>query len=256
MIGSSPRLAIPLCTAIICLACSPPLELGSDLLWTASHESGDLSEWTAESSGEIKISNASDDITVSSEGAHRGHFSVKLVNATLSDRHDEGPELSRILGAESDAYYSAWFQLADSYQLTSDITLLRLRSRSSADNTLFDGEDVQVRSTPDGQFVVTALSHNPAFLRAPVADPAPLVGAKQWFQLELRYEPQSSGRLRVWLDGKLVYDLSERAGSPGDQMVLSACNCTEEEPSEPLVVFLDDAAVSLSRVAPDGRLAN
>jgi hypothetical protein len=257
LIRSSARLALPLCAAIICLACSAPLDLGSDLLWTAEHESGDLSEWTADYSEAITLSK-SDTAAVSSEDAHRGHFAVKLVNATLDRGEDDpqGPELSHALTTERDAYYSAWFSLPAGQTLTSNLIVLRLRSRSATEPTLFDGEEVQLRGAPDGRFVVSVFSHNPAFLRAPIANPAPLVSAGIWFQLELRYEPQSAGRLRVWLDGVMIYDLSERPGAPGDELVLSVGGATEEAVKTPFVVFVDDAAVSLAQVAPNGRLAD
>lgn len=251
------RLTLPLCTAIICLACSAPLELGTDLLWTAGHESGDLSEWTAEGSGQVTLAK-SDAATVSTEDAHGGRFSVKLVNATLERGMDDplGPELSRVLAAERDAYYSAWFSLPPGQTLTSNLILVRVRSRTSGEANLFDGEEVQLRAVPDGRFVVTVFSHNPAFLRAPVANPAPLVSAGKWFQIELRYEPQNAGRLRVWLDGIMIYDLPERPGAPGDELVLSVANATEEVVRTPLVVFVDDVAVSLSRVSPSGQLTD
>jgi hypothetical protein len=200
----------------------------------------------------------SDVATVSTELAHGGRFAVKLVNATLDRGTDDplGPELSHVLPVERDAYYSAWFLLPEGQALTSDLIVLRVRSRTSGETTLFDGEEVQLRAAPDGQLVVTVFSHNPAFLRAPVADPAPLVSPGKWFQVELRYEPQNAGRLRAWLDGTLVYDLPERPGAPGDELVLSAGNATEEAVKTPLVVFVDDAAASLTRISPSGRLAN
>jgi hypothetical protein len=239
------------------LACSAPLDLGSDLLWTAGHESGDLSEWTADYSEAIVLSN-SDTVNASSEAAHRGRFAVKFVNATLERGEDDpqGPELSHVLTAERDAYYSAWLLVPAGQALTSNLIVLRLRSRTTGESTLFDGEEVQLRGAPDGRFVVSVFSHNPAFLRAPLANPAPLVNAGAWFQLELRYEPQSAGRLRVWLDGALTYDLSERPGAPGNELVLSLGCVTEEAVKRPLVLFMDDAAVSLSQVAPQGRLSD
>jgi hypothetical protein len=185
-------------------------------------------------------------------------FAVKLVNATLERGMEDplGPELSHVLPVERDAYYSAWFSLPAGQALTSNLIVLRVRSRTASEPTLFNGEEVQLRAAPNGQFVVTVFSHNPAFLRAPVATPAPLVSPGAWFQIELRYEPQNAGRLRVWLDGTMIYDLPERPGAPGDELVLSVGNATEEVVETPLIVFMDDAAISLSRVSPSGRSAN
>jgi hypothetical protein len=251
---SPPRLAVSWGTAIICLACSAPQTLGTDLLWTAEHESGDFAEWTAGSLGEVSLPNAGSQAKVSTKRAHHGKFSAQLVNASPAEHANEGPELSRVIGTEADAYYSAWFLLPDSYALESNLTLVRLESRASADGKRFHGEELQLRTLPNGDYVVTVFSHNPAFLRAPVADPPPHVSPRQWFQLELRYEPQRSGRLRAWIDGRLAYDLTERPGADGDQIVLRVCNVTELPPTEPIELFIDDVAVSTTRVSPFGQL--
>jgi hypothetical protein len=105
-----------------------------------------------------------------------------------------------------------------------------------------------------GGYVLQIYNDNAGFLLEPLADPAPRIEAGRWFQLEARYEPQSSGRLRVWLDGVLFYDLDGRPGAAGPEMVLDICNVAEAAEPAPVVLFVDDAAVSLSRVSVSGEL--
>lgn len=244
---------LPFALACLALACSDPLALGDDLVWTADQERGDLTEWTADGSGDTYLPGDSS-IELSTEAAHRGAHAIKLVNPAAWDKQDEGPELSHNAGVLADAYYSAWFLLPEDYHLEPQMTLMRLRSRDPDGGKHFSGEELQLRSLPVGGYVLQIFSNNAGFLLEPLADPAPRVAAGRWFQLEARYEPQSSGRLRVWLDGVLVYDLDGRPGATGAEMVLGICNVAEAATPAPLVLFVDDAAVSLSRVSVSGQL--
>jgi hypothetical protein len=239
---------LPFALACLTLACSDPLALGNDLVWTADHERGDLTEWTADGSA------GDSSIELSTDAAHRGAHAIKLVNPAAWDKQDEGPELFHDAGVLADAYYSAWFLLPEDYHLEPHMTLMRLRSRDADGSERFNGEELQLRSLPVGGYVLQIFNNNAGFLLEPLADPAPRIAAGRWFQLEARYEPQSSGRLRVWLDGMLVYDLDGRPGAAGAEMVLGICNVAEQSTPAPLVLFVDDAAVSLSRVSVSGQL--
>jgi len=251
---------------VLALGCSDPLQVGSDLLWTADIESGNLEQWTADDSGEVSTPSAPgtgdmpdserpSSIDVTTDLAHSGSHAVELVNPTGWDSDFEGPELRHDVGALSDAYYSAWFFLPEQQRVSPYLTVLRLRSRDE-DGTLLNGEELQLRSLVSGGYVLSVFNNNAGFLLEPVADPPPLVAAGRWFHLEARYQPQSAGRLWVWLDGVLYYDLSGRPGSTAPALVLSVCNAAQtSEPSGPVVLLVDDAAVSLSRVGPSGKLA-
>lgn len=239
--------------ALTASACSDPLELGSDLVWTADQEVGDLTPWTADGSGDTHLPTDAS-IEVSTEAAHHGAHSIKLVNPAAWNNQEEGPELFHATGVQGDAYYSAWFLLPEAYRIEPQLTLMRLRSRDVGGGEPFNGEELQLRSLPVGGYVLQIFSNNAGFLLEPLADPAPRVEAGRWFQLEARYEPQSSGRLRVWLDGALVYDLDGRPGATGAEMVLGICNVAETAEPAPLVLYVDDAAVSLSRVSVSGKL--
>ncbi|MDF3065447.1 MAG: hypothetical protein K0R38_1048 [Polyangiaceae bacterium] len=259
------RGALPL--LFFAVSCSDPLQVGNDLLWTADTESGNLEQWTGDGEGAALTPSApgADDtpdtarpssIEVTSEFAHRGDHAVKIVNPTGWREDPEGPELLHDVGALADAYYSAWYLIPEAQRVMPYLTIMRLRSRGD-DGVLKNGEELQIRSIPTGDYVLSVFHNNSGFLLEPVADPPPLVQAGRWFHLEARYEPQSAGRLRVWLDGEIFYDLTGRPGSASPDLVLGVCNVAQRsEGSEPVVLFVDDAAVSLSRVGPSGKLAD
>jgi hypothetical protein len=245
-------------------ACSGPLDLGTDLMWTADQETHDLEQWTAGELGGTRLP-PDTSIEVTSERARSGSYSLKLVNPTgwnpnerpvddrkIVDEGNEGPELFRVVGDLSDAYYSAWFLLPEQYVLDPMLTLLRLREQAEPGETPTGGEALVIRSLKTGGYVLQVLSNHANFLLEPVAEPPPHIEVGRWFQLEARYEPRSSGRLRVWLDGVLSYDLMGRPGAPTGKLTLSVSNVVERAEPQPLVLYADDAAISLSRVSPSG----
>ncbi len=239
---------------LLTLGCSGPLNLGTDLVWTAEHESGDLSEWLGQAGGDTHLPSPEASVAASAEQAHRGSYSVKLINPAVWDGDDEGPELWKPTSALEDAYYSAWFLVPEDYAPLPSLTLVRLRSREPGQDEFFSGEQLQLRGLATGGYLLMVMNNNAEFLREPVAEPAPLVATGRWFQLEARYEPRSQGRLRVWLDGALAYDLQNRPGGAGSEVVFSLCNATDQTASTPVTVFVDDAAISLTRVSPTGQL--
>jgi hypothetical protein len=245
-------LALPLAAAS--LACSDPLRLGNDVVWSADQEDGALTAWTDGDSGGTLLPSSDCTVAVSSEAAHGGRQSLKLVNPADWERMDEGPELFHDVGALADAYYSAWFLLPEHYRLDPWLTLMQLTSRDDATDELHTAEQLKLRSLPSGGYVLQVYNDNAGALLEPLSDPAPQVEAGRWFQIEARFEPHDAGRLRIWLDGTLIYDLSDRPGATGAHQVLSVSNIAEKSTPAPLVLYVDDAAVSLSRVSPTGKL--
>ncbi|RYZ03397.1 MAG: hypothetical protein EOO73_27755 [Myxococcales bacterium] len=249
---------------VFALGCSDPLQVGDDLLWTADTESGNLEQWTGKGAGEAlaPVAPALEDmpdtgrpssVEVTTEAAHRGGYAVKLVNPTGWNDDFEGPELVHDVGPLADAYYSAWYLVPEEQRVIPYLTVMRLRSRDET-GKLENGEELQLRSLASGEYVLSVFSNNAGFLLEPVADPPPLVAAGRWFHLEARYEPQSAGRLRVWLDGTLRYDLTGRPGATTPELVFGVCNAGQLSDAA-VVLFVDDAAISLSRVGASGKLA-
>jgi hypothetical protein len=258
------------CAALATSAgCSEPLRIGDDVLWSADLETGDLSQWTGAGEGQtvfnpgdakasvLDLSRESPDpsmsVEVTSEAAHSGTHALKLSNPGTDDKRETGMELLRVIGPAADVFYSAWFMLPKDVELSPSITIARLRSRNDAGEVL-NGEELQLRSLPTGGYVLQVFNNSSAFLREPLPEQPPHLDAGRWSQIEARYESQVGGRLRVWLDGKLVYDLNGRPGAAGKDLVLSVCNTGEIFDPAPLDVFVDDVAVTLSRVGPNGTL--
>ena len=235
-------------------ACNPHLNLGSSILWSARHETGDFSEWTEGGKGGAEADTPDTSIAVSTDFAHSGRYSAKLTNGAVA-MYEEA-HLWREDNYPPEAYYSAWFYLPRAYQTTADWSIVQFQVPTPGDSGVI-GQlvDIDLRSLPDGDLILSVYDHRAAYLRSPTPDPAILVPVGQWFQVEAFYRNvnDDSGELTVWLDGQVDYDLHRPFGANGTVYWTVGSKTEGLSPVES-VIYIDDAAVSLARVTPTGDL--
>jgi hypothetical protein len=239
---------------IIAPACAPRLQLGSDLLWSARHESGDLGEWSNDMKGGSSADAPDTSLQLSTDFAHSGKYSVKLANAAVSNY--EEVRLWRTDQYPQSAYYSAWFYLPRAYQTTDDWTILQLRNPLPSDpTTISQLLDVDLRSLPSGDLILSVYDHRPDYLRAATPDPAVPVPIGEWFQVQAFFDTSSGsdGRLALWLNDHLLYDL-RRPFNLGGTVYFSVCSVGHALSPSDSTIYADDAAVSLTHVGPDAEL--
>ncbi len=181
-------------------ACNSRLNLGSSILWSARHETGDLSEWTQGGKGGTAADTPDSpdtSLAISTDFAHSGRYSVKLTNGAVSTYEDA--HLWREDDYPVEAYYSAWFYLPRAYQTTADWSIIQFQVPTTDDSGVV-GQllDIDLRSLPDGDLILSVYDHRAAYLRSPTPDPAILVPIGQWFQIETFYRNvnDDSGRGR------------------------------------------------------------
>jgi hypothetical protein len=235
-------------------ACAPRLELGSEILWSARHETGDLSEWLVDGKGGSAAEAPDTSIAVSTDFAHSGTHSVKLANGAVSSY--ESVRLWREDSYPVQAYYSAWYYLPRAYQTTGDWTILQVRNPVAGDPTTISLLlDVDLRSLPGGDLILTIYDHRQAYLRSPTPDPAIVVPVGAWFQIEIFFDNEAggAGRFSLWLDGQLGYDIQRPFGLD-PTVYFSPCSVSEDLSPTASVIYVDDAAVSVAQVTPDGTL--
>jgi hypothetical protein len=252
VLGSRGRLVI-VAGLVVALApaCAQRLDLGSELLWSAQHETGDLSEWSLDGKGGSSADMPDTSIAVSTDFAHSGKYSVKLSNAAVTAY--ESVRLWRQDAYPEDAYYSAWYYLPRAYQTVNDWTIMQIRAPVPGDPTVISQLlDIDLRSLPGGEMILTVFDHRPQYLRSPTPDPAIPVPVGGWFQLEVffRNVADDTGRFTIWLDGQLTYDLRRPSGL--NQVVyFSPCSVSQALTPTDSVIYLDDASVSLAQVGTD-----
>jgi hypothetical protein len=242
---------------LACSACGPKIDLGSDVTWATSHESGTYDDWLLPPGGNIFLTDPTNDsVSVVAGPAHSGQYSLKLSNGGVSDM--DGPGVYRELVNPDEAYYSAWYYLPTSYVTKSQWTILKFRSRSDVnpDDPPNHGHDLNLRALPGGETILYVYSHDPAYLQAPLANPPAIVPVGEWFLLEVLFRPRTddTGRLLVWLNDRLVYDLENRRTADTSDVLWSPCSVGEDVEPSPKVIYVDDAAISHTRVTRSGKL--
>ncbi len=242
---------LALSTAVLLLVgCGEPLYVGSDVLWFADHESGDLSAWQADTAGGSELVGDGGAIELTSGIAHGGNYSVKLSNTTVG--MDSGVLLWRGGALPQRAYYSVWLMIPDQVWTASYWTIVKFRSTSGADPNI-EGLELRLRSLPAGGYVLYVFDHDRRYLQTPIANPPPLVQPGRWFQLTLflAQATDPTGRMTVWLDGRETYDLERRTTLHGDALNFAISNIAEQLDPASGILYADDAAVSLSPITPD-----
>jgi len=251
------RSAVAVLVAIAALvgACGGRVDVGSDVIWTAELETGDFSEWTAPPGGAILTQPSSAIAEVSADRVHRGARAAKLTIDAPAGAGQQTISLSRKGGLPADAYYSAWYYLPRTTTVAVYWVLFKIRRRDAADDATTERElfDVDLASMPTGEMGLQLYDHRIAGT-VPLLRPDAAVPVGVWFQIEAFYRnaADETGRFTVWLDGVEVADLG---GSPTSQTAWiewAAVSVGDSLDPNPAVVYVDDCAVSRTRVGPTG----
>jgi hypothetical protein len=240
-------------TALPGAACGPRLDVGSDLLWTATHETGDFSEWMQEDAGNAITFPDGNTVEVSTETVHGGSRAAKLTISPGADGQQHNAMLQRFGELPREAFYSAWYYLPRSVAVRTFWVIFKFQMQSAATgNQLYDLDLVNL---PSGEMSLVLYDHRTASgVTLDVTDPVVPVG--RWFHIEAFYRNASdaSGRATFWLDGRAIVDIANQPMAPTSWVEWDACSVGENLDPVPAVIFVDDAAISRTRVGPTGRL--
>jgi hypothetical protein len=252
---------------LLATGCNRPLGLGTDIIWSTDFETGDLSAWSAPpgtGGSYLSFTDAgalNPSLTVSSEQAHSGHYSLKVASSASLPEPGTLPPGGGGVYKEGlfpqDAYYSAWYYIPQAYVTTTNWNILRFRgvvdSDSGVDGGLSDLLDVSLVSQPDGSMTLYLVDARHQYLTSPLPDPVPIVPVGSWFQIECFYRNTTdpSGRLTVWLDGAQIYDV-ERPTGPSAAVYFTPCSLVYNLVPTDAALYIDDVAISFTRVTPGG----
>jgi len=234
--------------------CGGRADVGSDVLWSARFETGSFSEWMSAAGGSVSAPAPPNVAEIASDRVHRGGFAARLTIDAATGAGQQSVALARKGSLPAAAYYSAWYYLPRTITVDGYWVLMKIRKRDVADDPATEGElfDVDLVSMPTGEMGLQLFDHRSQGNAPLLANPVVPVGV--WFQLEAFYRDAAddTGRFTVWFDGTQVADLS---GSPTSQtpwVEWSVVSVGEDLDPSAAVVYVDDCAVSLSRVGPSG----
>jgi len=238
------------------LGCGGTLELGSDLLWTARFETGAFDEWAAVGGG-VFTEPASSLVEPSASRVHAGAFAAKMTIDAPPGGEQATATLIREGGLPDEAFYSAWYYLPQSVEVADYLVLMKLRARADAADPASDHElyDIDLKTLPTGEMAIRVYDHA-QLGDAPMTVPDPVVPVGGWFHLEAYYRNagDTTGRLVLWLDGEAVADVAKPTGTPGWVGWQVGSVGQNMEPAT-VTLYVDDCAVSRSRVGPTGLLS-
>jgi hypothetical protein len=225
--------------------------LGSYLIWQATHETGDSSEWQVTPDGATSVVLSA---TVSSQRAHSGRYSLML---TSSDTTPIGAGFD--FNSVEEAYFSGWFLLEPGYDAATPWSIISFASRGqdcTGPEETCAGVDVRLRSVPTGQVLLYLFNSEPDVLQPPLADPPTYVPMARWFHLEARYKRaiDHNGRFHFWMDGKPLFRFEGWRTAEFDNLLWYLANPPPSESGAAQVLYVDDVAISHIAVTPTGVL--
>jgi hypothetical protein len=237
--------------------CAPRLDVGSDVLWTALFEGGTFDEWTADSAGAAQAyPMPSNVIEVTTERVRGGSYAAKLtVDGTPGSEH--GSSVLARTGAPlpTAAYYSVWYYLPRSITVGDYWVIFKFRQEDQS--TMNELYDLDLVNLDTGEMSLQLYDHrHQADVPLDVASPVVPVG--QWFQIEAFYRntQDSTGRLTFWLDGRQIVDIANQPMATTPRVEWYACSLAQNLTPSTAVLYVDDCAVSRSRVGPNGIIAD
>ena len=223
---------------------------GASLLWTATFEPGISRNRLADGNGGTYLENASVAASVTLDVAHRGQYAGRAT-VTPSMGMASLNYLYRVQPSPREAYYSAWFYIPSSFTVQSWLSLIHFRCSQTGDgNNLMGVWDLNVYPRADGSLVahlydyLTQTNHEQA-----IPTPVP-VDSWVHFEVFFRKASDATGRIALWQDGTLIVDAANVVTTQTDWVQWDAGGASNDVQPPLALVYVDDAAISLTRLGP------
>jgi len=260
---SAPLLSVVASVAIGAAACDQHVSLGvigdggAAVLWTATFEPGDLSEWTRGNQGGTDTENVTDPnlfAMATNAMAHRGQYAAAIPISTPNGMPG-GPVtvnyLYRNQPSPKQAYYSAWYYIPSSVTVGTYLSLSHFRvSHTGYGNDLaaaFDLNLIPIAGVLRAHLYNFTTGNNVEEL---VPMPVPL---STWVHFEIMFLKASdtTGHITAWQDGvQILDDPPPLTTAVTDWVEWDAGGASTDILPNPAVIYMDDAAISLTRLGP------
>ena len=224
---------------------------GNGILWRATFEPGDLSEWINDGNGGVYMDARGTMPAASADVSHLGRHSGIATFAPMG--LTSWSYLYREQPSPSEAYYGAWFFIPTTVQIGSWLSLHHFGhhpTEGSADT--MPVWDFHVYPTATGS-LAARLYESSTIRNVEQASPVPVpVGAWVHFEILYRKAADATGHITVWQDGVQILDLANAITAPTDWLQWDAGGGSNDIAPSPATVYLDDATISLTRVGTTG----
>jgi Polysaccharide lyase len=236
---------------LLCAAIAlTPLGGDADVLWSADHETGDLSQWDTDQHGGV-FDSGTGRTSPTTDVAHSGHYSVRLA---ISDAQGK-TQAARIFRWDTseqwgkNAYYSAWYYFPRRYRPATWWNIFQFKSEPKGASHSEPVWSVNVGNRRSGQMyfylwdAVNERSYSQTLADLP---------EKQWVHLEAYYVRAlgPEGRITVWQDGLLLWDIRGVQTTLANNVYWSVNSYTDDIAPSSAVIYVDDAVISSTQRGP------
>ncbi len=216
----------------------PPPPEGA-ILWSADMETGDVSQWTQGQVDEAVFNTGTGQISTTTEVAHSGTHSLKM-SVTGASGETQAARILRWHDTPSNGYYSVWFLFPRDYHPSQWWNVMQFKSVGDANVPTFV---LNVGNRSDGSMFFYLWDALTRTSYAPVHRVN--IQTNHWTQVKayLRRATDKTGRITIWQDGVLLFDLDQVQTAVGANIHFGIGNYTDSiVPSDP-VIFADDAEI-------------
>jgi len=243
--------------AALASACGPRLDLGSDVLWSSEFEGNTFDEWTGNGAGAAwAYPTPPDLVELTSERVRRGAFAAKLTTDAPTGGGQGSAVLSRSGAAlPPAAYYSAWYYLPRTIAVDMYWVIFKFRQKEQA--TMDELFDLDLINLDTGEMSLQLYDHRSQDV-VPLNVGSPVMPVGRWFQIEAFYRnaQDDTGRLTFWLDGRQILELANQPMASTPFVEWNVSSIGEDLTPSTAVIYVDDCAISRTRVGPSGTIAD
>ncbi len=226
------------------------------IVWQATHETGDISEW--QQHGDFITQGQSAYFNMVTPFAHSGKYSVSLTIDTegASSSGDFAAYLFYWDQLPGDAYYySAWYYIPAGTQPQDWWNIWQWKStyNGNTDDSV-PMYSMDVHALGNGKMSLK-LIYRPDLERNAISHQQniKLLPHDQWVHIEAYYQKATNetGKVIVWQDGVEIFNLSNVQTTMQDNTVYWSINhYTDNILPNPSSIYIDDAAISTERIGP------
>jgi len=251
------------CATLAAPGCDSHVPLGTlgpdvqNVLWYATFEPGNVSEWTGDGNGGVNHENDVAAPVAVTEQAHSGAFSGKptIGPTTGSFGMPAASYLYRNGPSPVDAYYGAWFYIPSTVTVRSWLSLMHFRSSPTGDGlNPTPYWDLNLYPNWDATLLpVGALTtHFYNYLTGTNAEQlvVPMVPTDRWvhFEILIHKATDTTGHVSVWEDDVMIIDVTGVATVLSPWMQWEVGGASTDLAPATSSIYVDDATISRERL--------
>lgn len=236
----------------------------ANVVWSADHETGDLSQWYVGGGGGEFNSGAATS-SASQDVARSGRYSARAIIETPHIPDESGVRLFRWheSGAYPEACYSAWYYFPRRFIVTVWWNIFQFKSRNGdvANDAFWS---LQIGNRPGGAMhlylrwgdqVSIDGPHRGQFGGRPFGQTVKDIPVGRWTHIEgfLRQSSEFDGQIIVSQDGVELFNLNNvrtRYAAANGANQWSANNYSDSIVPSPTTIYIDDATITTARLGP------